>query len=116
VAHAAGILPYPWPRLIELTTHRRGLFTNAIYEYLPHRLVGERTVIIGDAAHVATPMTGAGLITGFEDVIALTEELDGADAAAVPDALRRYERQRLPPARDLVGYSQAWSSRFRSSH
>jgi 2-polyprenyl-6-methoxyphenol hydroxylase-like FAD-dependent oxidoreductase len=116
VAVAANVWPAPWPRLIELTAHRRGLFTNAIYEYLPHRLVGERTVIIGDAAHVATPMTGAGLITGFEDVIALAEELGAADSAGVPDALRRYERVRLGPARDLVGYSQAWSSRFRSGH
>ncbi|MDQ1525494.1 MAG: hypothetical protein QOG18_107 [Microbacteriaceae bacterium] len=116
VAAAADVLPYPWPRLIELTTQRRGLFTNAIYEYLPHRLVGERAVIIGDAAHVATPMTGAGLITGFEDVIALTEELGAADATAVPDALRRYEQRRLGPARELVGYSMSWSSRFRSGH
>jgi 2-polyprenyl-6-methoxyphenol hydroxylase-like FAD-dependent oxidoreductase len=116
VAVAARVWPDPWPRLIELTAHRRGLFTNAIYEYLPHRLVGERTVIIGDAAHVATPMTGAGLITGFEDVIALAEELGGVDPAGVPDALRRYERLRLGPARDLVGYSLAWSSRFRSGH
>ena len=114
VARAANVWPDPWPRLIELTAHRKGLFTNAIYEYLPHRLVGERTVIIGDAAHVATPMTGAGLITGFEDVIALAEELGGVDSAEVPEALRRYERQRLGPARDLVGYSLAWSSRFRS--
>jgi 2-polyprenyl-6-methoxyphenol hydroxylase-like FAD-dependent oxidoreductase len=116
VADAANVWPYPWPRLIELTAQRRGLFTNAIYEYLPIRLVGERTVIIGDAAHVSTPMTGAGLITGFEDVIALVEELGAVDAAAVPDALRRYESLRLGPARDLVGYGRAWSSRFRSGH
>jgi 2-polyprenyl-6-methoxyphenol hydroxylase-like FAD-dependent oxidoreductase len=116
VADAAKVWPNPWPRLIELTAHRRGLFTNAIYEYLPLRLVGERTVIIGDAAHVATPMTGAGLITGFEDVVALVEELGEVDAAAVPDALRRYENLRLGPARDLVGSGMAWSSRFRSGH
>jgi 2-polyprenyl-6-methoxyphenol hydroxylase-like FAD-dependent oxidoreductase len=114
VAVAAEVWPDPWPRLIELTARRKGLFTNAIYEYLPHRLVDGRTVIIGDAAHVATPMTGAGLITGFEDVIALAEELGGVDSAGVPDALRRYERLRLGPARDLVEYSLAWSSRFRS--
>jgi 2-polyprenyl-6-methoxyphenol hydroxylase-like FAD-dependent oxidoreductase len=116
VADAAEVWPDPWPRVIELTAQQRGLFTNAIYEYLPQRLVGERTVIIGDAAHVATPMTGAGLITGFEDVIALAEELAGADAAAVPDALRRYERQRLGPARELAGYGMAWSARFRTGH
>lgn len=114
VADAAGVWPYPWPRVVELTTQRRSLFANAIYEYLPHRLVGERMVIIGDAAHVATPMTGAGLITGFEDVIALAEELGTVDADAVPAALQHYERQRLGPARELVGYSLAWSSRFRS--
>jgi 2-polyprenyl-6-methoxyphenol hydroxylase-like FAD-dependent oxidoreductase len=116
VATAADVWPYPWPRVVELTTQRRTLFANAIYEYLPHRLVRDRMVIIGDAAHVATPMTGAGLITGFEDVIALAEELDAVDADVVPDALHRYERQRLGPARELVGYSMAWSSRFRSGH
>jgi 2-polyprenyl-6-methoxyphenol hydroxylase-like FAD-dependent oxidoreductase len=114
VVEAAGVWPEPWPALMELTARRRGLFANAIYEYLPRRLVRQRAVIIGDAAHVVSPMTGAGLINGFQDALALAGQLAGARGPMVPDALRRYERQRLGPARELAGHSAAWSHRFRS--
>jgi 2-polyprenyl-6-methoxyphenol hydroxylase-like FAD-dependent oxidoreductase len=116
VALAGKVWPYPWPGLMELTVRRRALFANAIYEYLPARLVRDRAVIIGDAAHVVTPMTGAGLINGFRDVLALTRELAGIKSpAGVPAALRRYERTRLGAARDLVERSMWWSARFRSA-
>jgi 2-polyprenyl-6-methoxyphenol hydroxylase-like FAD-dependent oxidoreductase len=116
VAEAADVWPFPLPQLMELTVRRRTLFANAIYEYLPGRLTRDRAVIIGDAAHVATPMTGAGLVNGFRDVLALSAELVRADGPAeVPSALRRYERIRLGPARDLVQQSMWWSARFRSA-
>jgi 2-polyprenyl-6-methoxyphenol hydroxylase-like FAD-dependent oxidoreductase len=116
VARAADVWPFPWPRLMELTVRRRRLFANAIYEYLPGRLARDRAVIIGDAAHVVTPMTGAGLVNGFRDVLALTRELARADSPAdVPAALRRYERIRLGPTRDLAQQSMWWSARFRSA-
>jgi 2-polyprenyl-6-methoxyphenol hydroxylase-like FAD-dependent oxidoreductase len=116
VARTADVWPFPWPRLMELTVRRRRLFANAIYEYLPDRLVRDRAVIIGDAAHVVTPMTGAGLVNGFRDVLALTGELARADSPAdVPAALRRYERIRLGPVRDLAERSMWWSARFRSA-
>jgi 2-polyprenyl-6-methoxyphenol hydroxylase-like FAD-dependent oxidoreductase len=116
VARAADVWPFPWPRLMELTVRRRRLFANAIYEYLPARLASDRAVIVGDAAHVATPMTGAGLVNGFRDVLALTRELARADGPEdVPATLRRYEGIRLGPARDLAQQSMWWSARFRSA-
>jgi 2-polyprenyl-6-methoxyphenol hydroxylase-like FAD-dependent oxidoreductase len=116
VARAADVWPFPWPRLMDLTVRRRQLFANAIYEYLPDKLATDRAVIVGDAAHVVTPMTGAGLVTGFRDVLALTGELGRADSPAdIPAALRRYERIRLRPARDLAQRSMLWSARFRSA-
>jgi 2-polyprenyl-6-methoxyphenol hydroxylase-like FAD-dependent oxidoreductase len=61
-------------------------------------------------------MTGAGLINGFRDVLALAGELRSANSPAdVPAALRRYERIRLGPARDLAERSMWWSARFRSA-
>ncbi|KAK1834590.1 hypothetical protein QBC39DRAFT_276929 [Podospora conica] len=36
---------------------------------------GERTVLVGDAAHKFTPSTGAGWNTGMEDVVVLVNEL-----------------------------------------
>jgi len=36
---------------------------------------GERTVLVGDAAHKFTPSTGAGWNTGMEDVVVLMNEL-----------------------------------------
>ncbi|MEV6654165.1 hypothetical protein [Streptomyces sp. NPDC051219] len=61
---ASRVWSWPWPELMEVTVRRGTLFVNAIYEYLPRRVASERAVIVGDAAHVVTPMTGAGLING----------------------------------------------------
>lgn len=101
---------------MELTARRQRLFASAIYEYLPGRLTRDRAVIVGDAAHVVTPMTGAGLVNGFRDVLALSAELARAGSPdGIPAALRRYERIRLGPARDLAQQSMWWSARFRSA-
>jgi 2-polyprenyl-6-methoxyphenol hydroxylase-like FAD-dependent oxidoreductase len=113
VAQVAKVWRYPWPRLMELTVRQRKLSANAIYEYLPTRLARDRTVIIGDAAHVVTPMTGAGLINGFLDVLALTRQLASVEGPAdVSAALLRYEQIRLGAAQDLAARSMAWSARF----
>jgi 2-polyprenyl-6-methoxyphenol hydroxylase-like FAD-dependent oxidoreductase len=70
-------------------------------------------VIIGDAAHVVTPMTGEGLINGFLDVLALTRQLASIEGSAdVGAALLRYERIRIGAAQDLAARSMAWSARF----
>jgi 2-polyprenyl-6-methoxyphenol hydroxylase-like FAD-dependent oxidoreductase len=67
--------------------------------------------LIGDAAHVAVPATGAGLYTGLEDVEALGRILE-ARSGDLEAALKRYERVRIGPAQKLGLSSRQWSEDF----
>jgi 2-octaprenyl-6-methoxyphenol hydroxylase len=60
--------------------------------------VGERLVLLGDAAHVVHPIAGLGFNLGLRDVAALAEVLNdaikiGGDIGA-PDVLQRYQSWR----------------------
>jgi ubiquinone biosynthesis UbiH/UbiF/VisC/COQ6 family hydroxylase len=62
-----------------------------------HSFAAERTVLVGDAAHVFHPLAGQGMNLGFADVIALLEALGPADAntdCGDARALQRYARSR----------------------
>ena len=66
---------------------------------LPHWGEGAVT-LLGDAAHPLLPHTGQGAAQAMVDAVSLGERLRGA--ANVTDALRAYERERLPKTAVLV--------------
>ncbi len=74
------------------------------------RLIGERVVLIGDAAHVIHPLAGQGVNLGFKDVQVLGEVLQTAKAKqqdiGQQTVLRCYERRRKA---DIVITSQLMS-------
>ncbi len=81
------------------------IFGTPLAEYLPEQLVAGRVGIVGDAAHVASPMVGAGFSSGLVDgavFIAAVKDCGGVVAEAGVEALRRYEKERLEPNRDRV--------------
>jgi 2-polyprenyl-6-methoxyphenol hydroxylase-like FAD-dependent oxidoreductase len=106
--------PSPWRECVAWGVTHGQVFGTPVAEYLPERLVRGRVVLIGDAAHVASPMTGAGFANALLDVAALAASVGGA--ADIPGALDCYEKERLPAVRGLVSSGMAWgSSWLRSS-
>jgi 2-polyprenyl-6-methoxyphenol hydroxylase-like FAD-dependent oxidoreductase len=86
------------------------LFGTPLTQYLPARLHNGRIAIVGDAAHVASPMVGAGLVYGLLDGIALGRAVaaaGGTTGTAGVTALRAYEAQRLQENRTHVQESLA---------
>ncbi len=107
---ARRMWPSPWDRCIGWGVTHGEVFGTPVAEYLPARLVRDRAVLVGDAAHVTSPMTGAGFQNALLDVDALAGSLGGPHGTDVPGALNRYERERLPLARDL-----AWGRSYLST-
>lgn len=102
------------PAFAEVVRRTAQPFIQAILDLeTPRMLVGERTVILGDAAFVARPHVGMGVTKAAGDAAALVDAIkrDPHDLGA---ALRRFEAARLPfgaavirRARELGAYMQA---------
>ncbi|WP_311214747.1 MULTISPECIES: FAD-dependent monooxygenase [unclassified Arthrobacter] len=102
--------PSPWRELIAFCITRQEITGTPIAEYLPTTLVNGRLAIIGDAAHVHTPMTGQGFGSALTDAEALAQALTGM--TTLPDTLRAYEDLRLRKVQGLVRSGQDFSRRF----
>jgi 2-polyprenyl-6-methoxyphenol hydroxylase-like FAD-dependent oxidoreductase len=106
----AGVWPSPWREAIVQTLRAGEPFGTPIAEYVPDHLVRERVAIVGDAAHVASPMTGSGFRYALLDVLALARAV--ASETSVAQALRRFERERLEEDRELVRYGRTWGRKY----
>ena len=111
-AEAARYWESPFADAIAESARRREITGIPIAEYVPERLASGRRAIVGNAAHVPTPMTGNGFGASVQDAAALAASLDGVSAADVPEALRAYGASRLRSARSLVQSGQAFSRNF----
>lgn len=67
------------------------------------RWCSHRTVIIGDAAHAASPATGQGASMALEDAIVLVKSL--RETAPIDAALARYDRLRRPRVEHNIAVS-----------
>ena len=88
-----------------------GLFGNVaqpilqpIYDLESSELAFGRTVLIGDAAFVARPHVGAGVLKAADDAQALVSVLAAPDG--VTEALRAYAHERLPVGRRIVAHAR----------
>jgi 2-polyprenyl-6-methoxyphenol hydroxylase-like FAD-dependent oxidoreductase len=113
--YARRYWPAPWGRCISWGITHGQVFGTPVAEYLPQRLVRERVALAGDAAHVASPMTGAGFRNALLDVASLAACLGSAEVASVPAGLARYARERLPLARQLVSSGMSWGHSYLAS-
>ena len=113
--HLARRWASPWRHAIDRALDRRDFIGTPVAEYRPARLVRESVALIADAAHVVSPITGAGFHNGLLDVQALVAALHTAPPGRIQQALNHYQRRRLQPARRLVTESRQWSRAYVSS-
>lgn len=121
--HLARLGKYRWPEqwtaVMHASVHAGRVVGTPISEYVPDSLANGRIAIVGDAAHVATPMTGSGFTEALDDAEALAEAIQkgarlGFGAGAAIDALLYYEKKRISSARNAVQSGQNFSRQFRS--
>lgn len=105
----------PWRDVLLTSIERRAVTGVPIAEYVPDRLARGRIAMVGNAAHVPTPMTGSGFAASLADAEALADAIAvrGVRGPHAQAALERYEHRRLRSARDLVVGGQRFSRSFR---
>ncbi|PVZ96427.1 monooxygenase [Amnibacterium flavum] len=92
-----------WRDAMVDSIRRRAVIGTPVAEYVPDRLVRGRVALVGDAAHVANPMTGRGFAESLLDAESL-----GAALSSNPGrgdrtrALLHYELDRLDAVREFV--------------
>jgi len=80
-------------------------YTTADFPSIPrwHR---ERLVLVGDAAHAASPSSGQGASMAIEDAVTLGRSLLGVEPHSISDALARYENERRTRAEAVVEWGR----------
>lgn len=92
------------PQFAMLFEHVAQPILQPIYDLESDRLAFGRVALIGDAAFVARPHVGAGVLKAADDARALVRALSShADAA---EALREFESERLPVGRRIVAHAR----------
>lgn len=96
-----------WRDAILDSIQRRVVIGTPIAEYIPDRLVRGRVALVGDAAHVPSPMTGRGFAESLLDAESLGNAINShtGDRDYTP-ALLSYELDRLDAVRELVRSGQ----------
>ncbi len=89
---AARRMPAPFAEAVERTTT---LMLQPIYDVESRRIAFGRVTLLGDAAFVARPHVGIGVVKAAMDARALVGCL--AEQRDVPSALSRYDAIRVPP-------------------
>jgi 2-polyprenyl-6-methoxyphenol hydroxylase-like FAD-dependent oxidoreductase len=106
----------PWLAAIQHSIQTRNLTATPIAEYVPEVLVKGRLALVGDAAHLPTPLTASGFNASLEDAATLTDcvakEMQPGD---VVQALLQYQSWRLKAARQIVQSGQVFSRSFGSN-
>jgi 2-polyprenyl-6-methoxyphenol hydroxylase-like FAD-dependent oxidoreductase len=86
----------------------------AIYDIESPRMAFGRVALIGDAAFVARPHVGAGVVKAAQDALALTRALGAADDIAA--ALKRMEATQLPFGRRIIARARELGACLQPRH
>jgi 2-polyprenyl-6-methoxyphenol hydroxylase-like FAD-dependent oxidoreductase len=98
--------PNPVPDILAATRIEDTIRTD-LFDFPPIASWSANNVaLLGDAAHAMTPNLGQGGAQAVEDAYVLARQF--ARTASIPEALKNYERIRIPKARSLVKASWAF--------
>lgn len=113
-AKAERLWPDPWRETIRDCVARHSIIATLTAEYVPQRLVRGRLCLVGDAAHLPTPMTAMGLRSAFDDALALADALSlpSQGASSLPEKMASYETARLATAKQIVLAGRDFSRDF----
>ena len=100
VSEGLNELPWPFAAAVAVETHP---FLQAIYDYVPPRMVRGRIALLGDAAVMVRPHTAMGAAKAAGDALALRSLLG---ELPLDRALSRYDRERLPVGRAISEYGR----------
>ncbi|MFE0105886.1 FAD-dependent monooxygenase [Streptomyces sp. NPDC059009] len=101
---AEQLLPPYWGELV-LTTAPAERFLQPMYDFTAPRYTADRVLLMGDAATVARPHTGAGAVKALQDATVLESAF--ATATTWPDALDTYDTDRTVAGRTMVDLGRA---------
>ena len=118
LTEAAQTWPRSWRSRVLAQMRARNFIGTPIAEYEPEALARGRVVLVGDAAHLASPVSGMGFNQSLRDIRALAAAFapTGRGNPQVTMALSEYERLRLTEARALVRSGRLFSQEFGQSH
>ena len=81
-----------------------------IWELACDRVVNGRIALLGDAAHMASPHTGAGAYTAMVDAVVLSEAMQ--EGNSLKDALQLYNQDTVSRGNQLMASSRRVGSQF----
>jgi 2-polyprenyl-6-methoxyphenol hydroxylase-like FAD-dependent oxidoreductase len=103
-AHAIATLP---PAFAEIVLKAQQHMFQPIYDVCSEHIAFGSVALLGDAAFVARPHVGIGVLKAAQDAGALVECLGAcANGTSPADALARYDAIRVPPGRRAVRFAQ----------
>ncbi|MGE0802732.1 MAG: FAD-dependent monooxygenase, partial [Lautropia sp.] len=94
---AGDLLP---PQFADVVQRTPAPFLQPIYDLRSERIAEGRVALIGDAAFVARPHVGAGVLKAACDAISLADAL--GSSASIEAALLRYQQDRVPECQELI--------------
>lgn len=102
ISEAERRWPLLWQAAIATSIREQRVGGIAVLDYLPVKLANGRMVLIGEAVHATTPLSGRGISVSLEDIDALSWHMRSVRERGVLAVLSEYEHERLPAAQELV--------------
>lgn len=105
--------PQPWLGAVLHAIDSQDFIGVPVKEYVPEKLVLGRFAIVGDAAHVPSPITTGGFNESLIDAVVLAQCVcQGLEGSKAINALDNYQSLRLKKVQEMVKSGRLYSKEF----